>query len=409
MAKQNITQGSWATNTIQSFANQVVGQASNLKAAFDKAATDILTYVNNTLIAELNGNTGANKIGMTNPNLAADNVGDGIEEVRAIAVQAQAGTIADNSLGNIKLAVDIKVGSLGSLTTTEKGSVTGAINEIDSEVGSLFTSVGANTTEIATNKTLLDIIRTAKTSTGSAVAYSLDTDGTFDLTRTGNRVMFIPNVANSGACTIAVDGQTAKPIRKAEGTGYVALVANDIKQGAPTELVWSVANDFFILRPSGGASVKTIQSGTTTITTAETTKDITITGVDTSKSIVLISQSYTTAGTQGNVEKISIQLLNGTTIRAARGASGVNVDFTWQVVEFESVKSLQRGVATTPVNVTITSVNTLKSLVFVSTRTASTSNDASYMFSQNTLTNATTLNLSSGRSVICEWQVIEFN
>lgn len=40
------------------------------------------------------------------------------------------GQIPDNSLTNTKLGTDIKVGSLAALTTTEKGSVVGAVNEL---------------------------------------------------------------------------------------------------------------------------------------------------------------------------------------------------------------------------------------------------------------------------------------
>ena len=43
--------------------------------------------------------------------------------------------IDDNSISNAKLASDIKVGSLATLTTTVKTSVVGAINELDSDLG----------------------------------------------------------------------------------------------------------------------------------------------------------------------------------------------------------------------------------------------------------------------------------
>ena len=58
------------------------------------------------------------------------------------------GQITDNSLTNAKLATDIKVGSLASLTTTEKGSVVGAINELDSDFGTLNTTVSNLTTTV---------------------------------------------------------------------------------------------------------------------------------------------------------------------------------------------------------------------------------------------------------------------
>lgn len=45
--------------------------------------------------------------------------------------------IADNAVTNAKLATDVKVGSLTSLTTTSKASVVGAINEHDTEIGTL--------------------------------------------------------------------------------------------------------------------------------------------------------------------------------------------------------------------------------------------------------------------------------
>lgn len=51
------------------------------------------------------------------------------------------GTIPDNSLTNVKLGTDIKIGSLAALTTTDKTSVVNAINE-------LVTTVSANTSAL---------------------------------------------------------------------------------------------------------------------------------------------------------------------------------------------------------------------------------------------------------------------
>ena len=48
-----------------------------------------------------------------------------------------AGVVADGSITNLKLATDVKVGSLTSLTTAVKTSVQAAINELDSDVGDL--------------------------------------------------------------------------------------------------------------------------------------------------------------------------------------------------------------------------------------------------------------------------------
>jgi hypothetical protein len=54
-------------------------------------------------------------------------------------IDATASAPADLSVTNAKLATDVKMGSLASLTTTEKGSMQGAVNELDGEIGDLST------------------------------------------------------------------------------------------------------------------------------------------------------------------------------------------------------------------------------------------------------------------------------
>lgn len=65
------------------------------------------------------------------------------------------GTVADGSISNAKLATDVKVGSLAALTTTEKSSVVGAVNELDSDVGTNTTSIGTLASLTTTEKTNL--------------------------------------------------------------------------------------------------------------------------------------------------------------------------------------------------------------------------------------------------------------
>lgn len=150
------------------------------------------------------------------------------------------GTIPpDGSITNGKLATDVKVGSLASLDTTVKTDVVSAINEVNT-----------NADENAVN---LDIARTAILDTGVADAYVVDTAGTFDLTLDGNMITFIPSNNNTGASTFQVDSQTVKAIKDVDDTGaFIDLEADKIKENVPTQLVWSVGSDFFILRPSGG-------------------------------------------------------------------------------------------------------------------------------------------------------------
>ena len=96
--KHPITKLTTDLNNIQALPDVIIGQAVSLKTMFDESGNDIKAYVNTVLTEELNGSDGAKKIGLTNPNLSADNVGDGVEEVRQIAVQAQSGTILPNSI-----------------------------------------------------------------------------------------------------------------------------------------------------------------------------------------------------------------------------------------------------------------------------------------------------------------------
>ncbi len=48
-----------------------------------------------------------------------------------------AGTVGDGTISNLKLATDVKVGSLAGLTTAVKTSVVAALNELDGDVGDL--------------------------------------------------------------------------------------------------------------------------------------------------------------------------------------------------------------------------------------------------------------------------------
>jgi parallel beta-helix repeat protein len=89
MAKQIITPSTIDVDNIQLLPDVVVGQATELKVLFDKSPTDEKTYINDTLIAELNGDNGSKKIGHDSTNITADNVGDALEEIK---IQANTGS-----------------------------------------------------------------------------------------------------------------------------------------------------------------------------------------------------------------------------------------------------------------------------------------------------------------------------
>lgn len=262
MAKQSIPQASYPVNNVRLLPDQVKGDAPFVKETFDKGTEDGKTYINSTLIPALNGNTGANMIGLSNLNLASNNVADGIEEVRVIAVQAQAGEILPNSTTNEQLGIDVKVGSLSALNTTDKTTVTNAINELEGEIDTLQTDVSSLSTSVTTNATSLEILRKFNVTTGSNVALAVDTFGTFDLTKTGNILNILPNVTNTGAMTINADGQGAKAIKKfnVDTDAYVDIEASDIKKNTPISLSWDLTNNFFVYAPKGKDLLKGLKN-----------------------------------------------------------------------------------------------------------------------------------------------------
>lgn len=413
MPKQAISTSTVGVTNIQSLPDIVIGDASNLKATFDKTGLDEKTYINTVLIPELNGNDGSKKIGHNSPNLGSDNVADGLEEVRLIAVQAQAGDILPNSITNTELGLDVKVGSLASLTTTEKSSVVGAINEIDGEVSTLSGNVSSLTTSLGTVQTDLNIVRTAKTTTGSAVALAVDTDGTFDLTRNGNILTVIPNATNTGSVTINVDGQGAKTIKKANDSGtLVNLEAGDIKINVPTQLVRDTVSDFFVYAPKGGSNIKSIQNGNATLTLSTT--NITISSVNVSNAIVKISVSAT--GTNTNTNLVSATLTSPTNLELIVNSTGGGLNVQWDVIEFNNVKSKQVGNTgfgspTGNFNISITNVNFLKSMLFFSYDSPTSSTTiANAMVSGNLTSNTNILFIKKTATIYnVKWQVIEFN
>jgi len=107
MAKKIIAQASYDVDNIQSLADQVKGQASTLKIAFDKTGTDARTYNNSTLLVALQSETvndaGANAIGAEGT-FGTDNVGDEIKAISAAMVGLELGEILDGSLTDAKLS-----------------------------------------------------------------------------------------------------------------------------------------------------------------------------------------------------------------------------------------------------------------------------------------------------------------
>lgn len=92
-------------------------------------------YYTETELKATDGVTGSNVIGT--PAISGVNgttVKDQLASLKTLLVNALLGQIVDGSLTNVKLADDIKVGSLANLTTEHKASLVGAINEHETEI-----------------------------------------------------------------------------------------------------------------------------------------------------------------------------------------------------------------------------------------------------------------------------------
>ena len=224
MAKKILSQSTVATNNIQSQPDQVVDQASALKLAFDQFGIDEKQYNNGTLLPELQsetvGDSGSNAIGHGSANITANNVGDALEEIKADITGVVLGQIPDNSLTDIKLSQDVKIGSLATLNTTEKSSVTGAINEVEAE-----------TTQLDWQTATVDDreIQVSKPTTLKSVKFQLEAD-----------------IVAGTVVSISTDG------------GVTSLPLKDIDEVDILELekgFYEVIADatFFTLRPSGNS------------------------------------------------------------------------------------------------------------------------------------------------------------
>lgn len=216
-----------------------VGDYTVVQSNWDSRAIYNQTQIN-AIIAALqsivDGDSGADNVkitpitGVTTLN---NTIQEALEVLKTQINSAIVGTLPDRSIQAIKIA-------LNQLTELEMA------NDMKKDITGGIT---AYNTFITQN----NIIRLAKTSTGTANALVIDTSGTFDLTVDGNTLNIIPNLTNTSASTIALDGQTAKAIKKfdIDTDTYIDTLAEDLKKNTPVQLVWSLSNDFFILRPSG--------------------------------------------------------------------------------------------------------------------------------------------------------------
>lgn len=174
--------------------------------------------------------------------------------------------------------------------------------------------------------------------------------------------------------------------------------------------------DKYKVSGSGGSNIKSTQRGVASYT-GRTILDITISSVDLTKSIVKVSQIHgfdTAAKVMIKAELTSPTNLQLTTVTADGGASTITID--WEVIEFNNVKSLQRGSVssstTSETVVTISAIDPNKSIIFFSYKhTNAVSTDVSQTFlSAGRIINSTSIGLWNKKAgADFHWQVIEFN
>lgn len=113
---------------------------------------------------------------------------DGVNS-KAVSV----GTVSDEAVTNAKLATDVKIGSLASLTTTSKASVVGAVNELDAEIGTIS---GLSTTDKSTLVAAINEVDAHADAATAAQAGMITLTGTQNLT---NKTLTLPKIDDGDA------------------------------------------------------------------------------------------------------------------------------------------------------------------------------------------------------------------
>jgi len=404
VSKKTLTQSTVATNNIQSQPDQVVDQSTALKLAFDQYGIDSKQYNNVTLLAELAdespSNSGSNTIGHNSPGITANNVGDGLEELKDALDGIVLGQIPDNTLTEAKMAAEMKKQAGGVYP---------------------YNSGDTNATNIGTNANNVDILRTGATVGGSANAITLTsaTASNFDFAIDLNPITFMPTANNTGAVTVNLDDHGVVSVLKPDGVGgTTALEADDLVDGVPATFYRRVSGNFFLFSPKGGADViKSEQTGTFTSGSAATF-DLTIAPVDVDASVVDVYVQGVVLGADINLFRV--KLINSTTVRVIRGGTGTmsTINLAYQVTEYvkENVKSKQEldfTITTTAHIIPISSVDINKAILSASLSSGSTSanlQDGTYRYYYNNSTGVWFWYPGSlSGTVITTLQVIEFN
>jgi hypothetical protein len=168
---------------------------------------------------------------------------------------------------------------------------------------------------------------------------------------------------------------------------------------------------------SGGNNIKSMQSGTATLGSGVATLTVPISEVNLSRAVVILTMNANTGTTPAEI-MVRAMISDSTTVQLDRSSGGNSVTVNWQVIEFNNVKSLQKGtfgVGSTQGIANISPVVFAKTMYFWSywnnstTVTAGSYHlgfDTSKVTSNNQII-FKPIDTSGTKSV--HWQVVEFN
>lgn len=274
--------------------------------------------------------------------------------------------------------------------------------------------------------------------TGTANTYAISTPVISTLIA-GMAISVKINIDSTGASTLNWNGKGAKGIKKSDGTD----ITTNLKSTGIYTLRYDGTN--FVLQGEGGSgnatssdllpgktassdvgdlvgtysNIKSIQRGKVTVDAIQ--KNVTITPVDVNKSLLLISTNYrsTNSGVDPRVSTATAILLSDKVqIDIDEYQSTRACEVCWQVIEFNNVKSVQRGLlntANTNTIVNISAVNGNKSFVVENNRvdvnSGNISDDipVSIEFYGGSFNQIAINKSNNGNSIFVAWQVIEFN
>jgi hypothetical protein len=168
------------------------------------------------------------------------------------------------------------------------------------------------------------------------------------------------------------------------------------------------------LNSTAGSKIKSIQRGAQAFAVADTSKNVTIGNVDIAKSVAILKVNL--SPTSFAAEFYFTENLSSATNLTISRQLGANSNPTvyWEVVEFDSSVSIQKGTKSIPtstafVDVPISTVNLNKVLVFVSFSVSSASGSPSTVTYE--LTSPTNLRLRVGSNPFgtysVRWAIVE--